>query len=79
MEHKIKAIMAKVFKLDINDIDEDTSPENVHQWTSLEHVEFVLNLQREFDVEFTDSQIVEGLLSYKAAVETVKAALKEKV
>ncbi|UCD81479.1 MAG: acyl carrier protein [Desulfobacterales bacterium] len=78
IEHKIKAVMAKVFKIDINDINDDTSPDNVHQWTSLEHVDFVLNLQQEFEIEFTDSQIVEALLSYKTVVETVEAALEEK-
>ena len=78
IEQKIKTVMAQIFKLDINDINEDTSPDNVHQWTSLEHVDFVLNLQQEFDLEFTDSQIVEDLLSYKTVVRTIKTALQEK-
>ena len=78
IEQGIKAVMAKVFKMDINDINDDTSPDNVHQWTSLEHVDLVLNLQQEFDIEFTDSQIVEALLSYKTVVETIKSALEEK-
>ena len=78
IEQKIKTVMAQVFKVDINDINEDTSPDNVHQWTSLEHVDFVLNLQQEFDLEFTDSQIVEDLLSYKTVVRTIKTALQEK-
>ncbi len=77
-EQKIKAIMAKIFKLDVNQINEETSSDNVDQWTSLEHVDFVLNLQKKFDIEFTDSQIVEELLSYKTVVQTVDAALQEK-
>ena len=78
VEQKIKAIMVSVLKIDINEINEDTSSDNVAQWTSLEHVDFVLNLQKEFDLEFTDSQIVEELLSYKTVVQTVDAALQEK-
>jgi acyl carrier protein len=78
IEQKIKTVMAQIFKVDINDINEDTSPDNVHQWTSLEHVDFVLNLQQEFDLEFTDSQIVEDLLSYQTVVKTIKTALQEK-
>ena len=78
VEQKIKAIMAKTFKVDINLITEDTSSENLDRWTSLEHVDLVLNLQQAFDLEFTDSQIVEALLSYKSIVETVEAGLKEK-
>jgi acyl carrier protein len=78
VEQKIKAIMVSVFKIDISEINEETSSDNVPQWTSLEHVDFVLNLQKQFDIEFTDSQIVEELLSYKTAVQTVEAALQEK-
>ena len=78
VEQKIKAIMASVFKIDVNEITEDTSADNIAQWTSLEHVDFTLNLQKEFDIEFTDSQIVEELLSYKTVVQTVRAAIKDK-
>jgi len=78
VEQKIKAIMAKVFKIDSNDINEETSAENIAQWTSLEHVEFILNLQKEFDIEFTDSQIVDELLSYKTVVQSVRASIEAK-
>ena len=78
LEQKIKAIMVSVFKMDIREINEETSSDNVPQWTSLEHVDFVLNLQKEFDIEFTDSQIVEELLSYRTVVQTVTAAVKGK-
>jgi acyl carrier protein len=77
VDHKIKAIMAKVFKIGINDISEETSADNMDQWTSLEHVDFLVNLQKEFDIEFTDSQIVE-MLSYKTVVQNVRAAITEK-
>jgi acyl carrier protein len=75
MEKKIKAIMANVFKIEINEINEETSADNVDRWTSLEHVDFLVNLQKEFDIEFTDSQIVE-MLSYKTVVQNVTAAIK---
>ena len=75
IEKKIKAIMANVFKIEINEINEETSADNVDHWTSLEHVDFLVNLQKEFDIEFTDSQIVE-MLSYKTVVQNVTAAIK---
>ena len=77
VEQKIKAIMANVFKIDINEINEETSADNIDQWSSLEHVDFILNLQKEFDIEFTDSQIVE-MLSYIAVVQNVRAAITAK-
>ena len=78
VEQKIKAIMAKVFKIDINVINKETSADDIAQWTSLEHVDFILNLQKEFDIEFTDSQIVDELLSYITVVQSVKAAIEAK-
>ena len=77
VEKRIKAIMAKVFKIGINDISEETSADNMDQWTSLEHVDFLVNLQKDFDIEFTDSQIVE-MLSYKTVVQNVRAAITDK-
>jgi len=77
LEMRIKAIMANVFKMDINEINEETSADTIDQWTSLEHVDFLVNLQQEFEIEFTDSQIVE-MLSYPAVVENVKAAMADK-
>ena len=77
VEQKIKAIMANVFKIDTNEINEETSADNIDHWTSLEHVDFLVNLQKEFDIEFTDSQIVE-MLSYIAVVQNVRAAITAK-
>ena len=77
MEKKIKAIMANVFKIEINEINEETSADNVDHWTSLEHVDFLVNLQKEFDIEFTDSQIVE-MQSYKTVVQNVMTAITGK-
>jgi acyl carrier protein len=77
VEHKIKAIMVNVFKIDINDINEEASADNIDQWNSLGHVDFLVNLQKEFDIEFTDSQIVE-IQSYKTVVQNVMAAITEK-
>jgi acyl carrier protein len=75
VEQKIKSIMAETFKVELNAINEDASPDNLDRWTSLKHVDLVLNLQQAFDIEFTDSQIVEELLTYKTIVQTVEAEL----
>jgi acyl carrier protein len=77
MEQKIKAIMANVFKIDINEINEETSADNIDQWTSLEHVDFLVNLQKAFDIEFSDLQLVE-MQSYRSVVQNVSAAIKGK-
>ena len=75
VEQKIKAIMANIFKIHMHAINENTSAENIDQWTSLGHVNLLVRLQNEFEIEFTDSQIVD-MLSYKTVVQYVTAALK---
>jgi acyl carrier protein len=73
-EQKVKAIMASVFKIDIEDITAETSADNIDRWTSIEHVDFLVKLQQEFEVDFTDSQIVE-MLTYQSVMANVTAAL----
>ena len=77
VEHKIKSIMASIFKINIREINEEASSDNIDQWNSLGHVDLLANLQKEFDIEFTDSQIVE-MLDYKAVVKNVTAAIAGK-
>jgi acyl carrier protein len=78
VEQKIKSIMAETFKVEPNAINKNTSPDNLDRWTSLKHVDLVLNLQQAFDIEFTDSQIVEELLTFKTIAQTIEAALQRR-
>ena len=59
MKEKVKKIMSLVFNIDVNDIHNDASPDNIANWDSLRHMSFVLALEEELNVEFTDEQITE--------------------
>lgn len=61
VEKNIKAIVAKTFKVDIKVIHEDTSSDNLDRWTSLAHVDLVLNLQQAFELEFTNATGIEKI------------------
>ncbi len=63
-EIKIKEIMSIVFGIDIALISDDASPDNIPNWESLNHMNLIVALEEEFDIEFTDDQIVE-ILNYK--------------
>lgn len=71
-EQKLKEVLSRVFNININTISEDASPDTIENWDSLRHMSLVLALEEEFDVEFTDDQVVE-ILSYKL----IKIVLKE--
>ncbi len=62
-EAKLKEVMARVFNVPAGMITADASPDTVENWDSLRHMNLVLALEQEFDVELTDDQVVE-ILTY---------------
>lgn len=64
MENKLREIMASVFEVSIDDINEDASPDNLENWDSLRQLNLVSALEEEFNIEFDDEEIGE-MLSYK--------------
>jgi acyl carrier protein len=62
-ENKLKQVLADVFKIDIQSINDDTSVDNVEKWDSLNHLNLVLALEEAFDISFTEEQTIE-ILNY---------------
>mgnify|MGYP003995503277 FL=1 len=63
MENKLKNVLADIFKIDAQSINEDTSVDNVEKWDSLTHLNLVLALEDAFNITFTEEQTVE-ILNY---------------
>jgi acyl carrier protein len=72
MEEKLKNVLADVFKIDAQSIDENTSVDNVEKWESLTHLNLVLALEDAFNVTFSEEQTVE-ILNYSL----IKLVLQE--
>ena len=70
-EQKLKQIIATVFKVEISTINNETSPDTIQNWDSLNHLNLVLALEEDFQVTFTEEQTVE-ILNYDLIVETLK-------
>jgi len=70
MKRKIKEIAAQVFETQVND---DTNQDNCENWDSLRHLNFIIELETEFDVSFepeeiaamTSLSIVESMIQQK--------------
>jgi acyl carrier protein len=58
-EQKLKNVIAAVFNLDINLINENSSVDTIDNWDSLNHLKLVLALEQEFDISFSEEQSVE--------------------
>ena len=70
---RVQRIFSDVFQIPREHVKADSSPDTISNWDSLQHLNLVLALEQEFNVQFTPEEI-EQLLS----VELVAALLQEK-
>ena len=59
IENRIKNVLSVVFAIPVDKIDRDSSPDSVESWDSLKHMNMVVALEEEFNVQFTDDEIIE--------------------
>jgi len=62
-ETRLKQVLADIFDIDAETIDETTSIDTIEEWDSLRHLYLVLALEAEFDITLTEEQTIE-ILSY---------------
>ena len=75
MEDKIKKIMSSVFGLHTNKIKNNSSPDNIKSWDSIQHMNLILALEEEFNIKFTDDESVE-MLNYSLIKKILYSKLK---
>ena len=63
-ESKLKNVMSIVFELESSEISDDSSPESIENWDSLKHMMLIGALEDEFEIQFTNDEMLE-LLNYK--------------
>ena len=74
MEDRIKNVMAAVFEISVDEITDESSPDNIESWDSLKHMNLIVALEEEFGVQFPDDEIVE-MMNYSL----IKLILSKKV
>ena len=74
IEDRIKNIMSAVFEISTGEINDESSPDTIESWDSLKHMNMVVALEEEFNVQFTDDNITE-LINMKL----IKAVLLERL
>ncbi|MDD3138162.1 MAG: acyl carrier protein [Lachnospiraceae bacterium] len=70
-ENELKNILAKLFKVSVDSINDDSSMDNVKEWDSLNHLKLVLAIEDELDISFTEQESVE-ILSFALIKEILK-------
>ena len=77
IETRLKEVVAKTFKISVDQITDDTSMDNVENWDSLNHSNLVMALEQEFDISFDALEIIE-LLNYKLILLTLNEKIPQK-
>ena len=74
MKEKVYKVISNIFQIPVEEITEDLSPDDTEQWTSLSHMNLLLALEQELNIQFKDEQIVE-MLNVALILEAVKENL----
>ena len=70
IEGKIKNVMSAVLDIPIQEINDKSSSDTVVSWDSLKHINLVIALEEEFEMEFSESEIPE-ITNYRAIKEVI--------
>lgn len=75
MEDKLKSVFSSVFGIPETDVTEDSSPETIDSWDSLKHMNLIVALEEEFEIEFDEDEITE-LLSFSSIIEILAQKMR---
>jgi acyl carrier protein len=62
--------MSSVFEIPIDKITNDSSQDTIESWDSLKHMNLIVSLEEEFEIELTDDEILE-MINYKLIKEII--------
>ena len=75
IEDKVKSILSIVLDIDESNIDNDSSPETLDAWDSLNHFNIITAIEEEFEIRLDDVQILE-MQSYRLICVIVSEAME---
>lgn len=73
MENRIKEVMAAVFEIPADSINDESSIDTIGTWDSLRQMNLIFALEEEFKVQFSDDETFE-MTSYP----TIRSILMKK-
>ena len=75
IESKIKNIMSSLFSISTDEITNKTSFNSVEKWDSLKHLEFIIALEKEFQIKF-DADEIPTLINFEIIYSTISSYLE---
>lgn len=74
---KIKQIMAIVFNTNKENIPDDAEPLKIDEWDSLNHMQLIVALEQEFNIQFNDEELTE-LLNLSLITTIIQSKISKK-
>ena len=71
-ELKLREVMASCFSLEMSQINDESSVDDIEEWDSLKHLTLVISLEDAFNISFTMDETVEIL-----SLQLIKLVLAE--
>ncbi len=70
MEQKLKTVVANILGISAEDVTDELSPDNNGNWDSLNHMNIITAVEKEFDVamSMSDIQSIVDFATLKAVV-----------
>lgn len=77
MESRLKQVFSNVFLININEITDETSQKSLESWDSIGHLNLITSIEEEFEILFTEEQIIK-MLNYNFVYIITKEAIDGK-
>jgi acyl carrier protein len=72
--NRLKQVISDILEVDVNTINDNSSPDNIQHWDSLTHIKLVMAVEAEFNVKLTPEDMMDML-----SVKLIRMILEEKV
>jgi len=72
IDDRIKSVMASVFGVNAEEINDETTPHTISTWDSMKHINMIVALEQEFEVQLEDEEIA-AMVSYPIVSATIQA------
>ena len=77
IENRIKNVMAAVFELTVDKINDNASPDTIESWDSLKHMNLIIALEEEFNIAIPDDE-VGNMLTFGLVLLIVNEAISKR-
>jgi acyl carrier protein len=61
IRERVFKVISQIMSVRLETISMDSSPDSIENWDSIRHMNLILGLEQEFNIQFTDDQIVDML------------------